>query len=99
MPRYKVFVDDNFHHGDADERHEHGIYDTGEEALTECRKLVDRSLMHEYRPGMSADALYDRYTSFGDDPFIAVIDGTDDSVRFSAWDYARERCAAICGKS
>ena len=80
-----------------DERHEHGIFDTAEEAVAECRKLVDRSLIHESRPGISADALYDRYTSFGDDPFITVIDGTDDRVHFSAWSYAKERCSVICG--
>jgi len=76
---------------------EHGIHDTAEEAVAECRKLVDRSLMHEYRLGLSADALYDRYTSFGDDPFVTVVDGTDDSVHFSAWRYAKERCPVICG--
>jgi len=99
MARYKVLVDDNFHYGDADERHEHGIYATAEEAVAVCRQLVDRSLKHEYRPGISADALYDRYTSFGDDPFIAVIDGTDDRVHFSAWSYAKERCPVICGRA
>jgi hypothetical protein len=98
MPRYRVLVDDNFHYQDSDERREHGIYATAAEALAACRGLVDQSLKEEYRPGISAEALYDRYVSFGDDPSIVVIDGADDGAKFSAWSYAKERCRAICGK-
>jgi len=98
MPRYRVMVDDNFHYQDSDERRPEGTYETVEEALAACRRLVDRSLEEEYRPGMSAEALYDRYTSFGDDPFIAVLDGADDRAAFSAWSYAKERCRAMCGE-
>jgi hypothetical protein len=98
MPRYRVMVDDNFHYQDSDERLAQGTYETVEEALAACRRLVDRSLEEEYKPGMSAEALHDRYTSFGDDPFIVVLDGADDRAAFSAWSYAKERCRAICGE-
>jgi hypothetical protein len=97
MPRYKVLVDDNFHYQDQDERYEDGIYDTLAEALAACRKIVDRSLTADYRPGIAAERLYERYTSFGEDPFIDVIEGQDESAKFSAWDYAKERCRALCG--
>jgi hypothetical protein len=97
MPRYRVMVDDNFHYQDSGERCEHGTYETLEEALTACRGLVDQSLEQAYKPGSSAEALYSDYTSFGDDPFIVVIDGADDSAKFSAWSYAKERCRVICG--
>jgi hypothetical protein len=97
MPRYRVMVDDNFHYGDADERREHGTYETLEDALAACRGIVDRSLAEEYRAGISAEALYDRYVSFGDDPFIVAFDGVDDKAAFSAWSYAKERCRTICG--
>ena len=83
MPRYKVMVDDNFHYHEPDERREHGVYETAEEAIAACRAIVDRSIEEERRPGFSAEALYDRYTSFGDDPFIVVIDGVDDRATFS----------------
>jgi hypothetical protein len=98
MPRYKVMVDDNFHYQE-DDRREHGVYETLEQAIAACRGIVDRSLQEEYQhiPGMSAERLYDRYMSFGDDPFIVVLDGADASARFSAWSYAKERCQAICG--
>lgn len=98
MSRYKVMVDDNFHYQDLDERRQHGIYDTAEEALTACRSLVDISLKDAYRPGISAEALYNAYTSFGDDAFIVVVDGADSSATFLAWAYAKERCRLICGE-
>jgi hypothetical protein len=97
MPRYKVMVDDNFHYQDSDERWEQGTYETVEEAIAACRGLVDRSLEKAYKPGTSAEALYGDYTSFGDDPFIVVVDGADDRAKFSAWSYAKERCRMICG--
>lgn len=98
MSRYKVMVDDNFHYQDSDERREHGTYETLEEAMAACRGLVDQSLRQEYRPGISAEDLYNRYTNFGDDPFILVADGADDRATFSAWDYAKDRCRVICGE-
>ena len=98
MPRYKVMVDDNFHYQDSGERRQHGIYDTEEEALAVCHHLVDNSLNEMHKPGLSADALYSAYTSFGDDPFIVVVDGADDRTTFSAWNYAKERCRYICGE-
>jgi len=97
MPRYRVMVDDNFHYQDLNERREQGIYETADAALAVCRELVDRSLNEQYRPGISAETLYDRYSSFGDDPFIVVLDGVDDHAKFSAWDYAKERCRQRCG--
>jgi nicotinic acid mononucleotide adenylyltransferase len=97
MPRYRVLVDDNFHYQDSEERWEEGTYATVEEAIAACRSIVDRSLEEERRPGISAEALYDRYMSFGDDPSIVVLDGTDASATFSAWRYAKERCRVICG--
>ena len=68
MSPYQVMVDDNFHYGDEDERSEYGIYPTAEEALAICRKLVDAALLAEYRDGQTAEALFERYSSFGDDP-------------------------------
>ncbi len=96
MPRYKVVVDDNFHYQEADHRREDGIFDELEQALAHCRDIVERSLAEEFRPGISAEALYDRYTSFGEDPFIVVLDGKEDRAKFSAWSYAKSRCEVMC---
>ena len=96
MPRYKVMVDDNFHYQDPGERREHGTFASLEEAIAACRAIVDRSLSEGYRAGISAKALYEGYVSFGDDPFIVVVGGTDTNANFSAWRYAKERCAVLC---
>lgn len=96
MTRYRVLVDDNFHYTEEDERSEFGVFDTVDEAIAACRDIVERSLVHLHRPGMTAGALLERYKSFGDDPFI-VTEGTGAKVEFSAWNYAETRCPAICG--
>ena len=96
MPEYKVLVDDNFHYQVEEERYELGTYATAEEAVGACRKLVDEWLMHTYKPGMTAARLYELYVCFGDDPFIVGPPDTRAATRFSAWDYAQERAAAIC---
>jgi len=90
MSPYKVIVDDNFHYGEEDERSEYGTYPTAEEAQEVCRRLVDASLLAEYRDGQTGEQLFDRYTSFGDDPFVVSLDGAP-RVEFSAWTYARQR--------
>jgi hypothetical protein len=69
MPRYRVVVDDNFHYMESDARWEKGTYETIEEALAACRGIVDQSLAENFEPGVSAEALYEHYVSFGDDPF------------------------------
>jgi hypothetical protein len=97
MCPYKIMVDDNFHYGEESERTEYGTVSTVEEALAVCRRIVDESLLAEYREGASAERLYDRYTSFGDDPFVVALDGAP-KVEFSAWTYARERAAGLAAR-
>lgn len=98
--RYKVLIDDNFHYMDEESRIEHGIFKSPEKAIAACRRIVDESLRHLHEPGMSEAELIAQYTFFGDDPFIVTLAGTGDAsqpVLFLARDYARDRCAAICG--
>lgn len=37
----------------------------------------------------------EQYTTFGDDPHVV---GGPPSSRFSAWTYARQRCAQLCAR-
>ena len=94
MP-YVVMVDDNFHYMDEDERYRHGEFADAGVAIEHCRQIVDEYLESALKPGMSAEELWDSYKSFGEDPFIQSVDVAP--VRFSAWDYARGRCADLCG--
>jgi hypothetical protein len=96
-PRYKIVVADNFHYMDENEYTDGGVFDTYDDAVAACRELVDRSLAHEYKPGMTADELFKTYTLFGDDPFIVGLADAPMGERFSAWTYAKERCHVICG--
>jgi hypothetical protein len=95
--KYRVLVDDNFHYMDPDSRWTAGEFDSAEEAVAKCRLMVDEDLAHLHKPGMTADQLYASYTSFGDDPFVVSPQGAG-PVEFSAWDYAKQRCAEICGQ-
>lgn len=78
---FDVIVYDNFHHGDTEERYVHGTFRTYDEALAEAQKIVESSLRHCYKAGMTSDELYKAYTAFGDDPSVVPGD-------FSAWTYA-----------
>lgn len=93
MP-YFVVVDDNFHYQDKDERYTHSRHDDPAAAIDCCRLIVDEFLAGSHKPDMSAEELYRMYTMFGDDPFVVSSDAAP--VAFSAWDYARERCAVVC---
>jgi hypothetical protein len=88
---YSVMTDDNFHYMNEDERTALGTYPTLEAAIGACRKIVDRSLMHLHKPGMTAEALYGDYQDFGEDPFVPGVPPST----FSAWDYAKERAVEL----
>lgn len=68
---------------------------TADDAIRCLQDVVDGFLKEEYRPGMTADKLYDKYMTFGEDPWIKSPEGMPPVV-FSAWDYAKRRCAEIC---
>jgi hypothetical protein len=59
-----------------------------------AKRIVDAFLAKEYHRGMTAAELYDRYTSFGSDPFIRSEEGKRPG--FSAWGYAKQRSKEIC---
>jgi hypothetical protein len=88
-PKYTVYVDDNYHFMDEEERYTLGVFDTEEEAVQAAKGLIDEFLHQTYCPGTSAKNLFEAYCGFGDDPWILLS-------AFHAWDYARERCAEIC---
>lgn len=95
MAIFTVFIDDNFHYMDKDERIRHGDFESWEAAVVECRAIVDDYLESNFAPGMSAEALYSNYVMFGVDPWVSGPGA--ETVPFSAWTYAKERCASICG--
>ena len=95
---YTVLVDESSHYQDEGERYEHGSFATYDEAVAACQRIVDEFLARQYQPGMTAEELHRLYTTFGEDPFIRsdVPGPAERSSIFSAWEYARLRCALLC---
>ncbi len=76
-----------------------GDYDTIEEAVAASKRTIDDFLLREYQQGASADELYEKYQRFGEVPCIFRDDNQTISVSgFNHWEYAKARCAEICGK-
>jgi hypothetical protein len=93
--RYKVLIDDNFHFMDEDHRYEHDSFETADEAVAACKRIVDEELTYMLKPGMTPDALYGLWVMFGEDPYVMRVDRTDAPVDFAACDYAKERCEVL----
>lgn len=90
---WTVYVDDNFHYMDADERYRLGSFDSYEASVEACQKIVDDFL--EANPATSADQLFESFAAFGEDPWIEGEPPSPEQSRFSAWDYAKRRCREI----
>ena len=94
--RLTVFVNDNYHYQDEDERYQLGEFETLGDAISACKRLVDEYLDEAREDGassiVSAEDLYRSYTMFGPDPFVV---GAAEYVPFSAWEYAKQRCQDI----
>ncbi len=92
MAGFELFVDDNYHYMDEQSRHRVGSFVSYKEALSKAKAIVDQFLKQGHQPGMTSDELFQGYAGFGEDPFIVPAG----EPCFSAWDYARERCAELC---
>ena len=87
---WTVYVDDNFHFMNEDERYSLGVFENHDAAVAACRKIVDAFLQNT--AATTADELYDLYSSFGEDPWIKGPIPDTGAQPFCAFDYARQRC-------
>ena len=99
LSRFRVLVDDNFHYMCEEERYEHDVFDSVEDAIAACRRIVDGDLEGYLKHGVTADKLCEMWFLFGSDPFIVPLEGPDGQERFSADDYVRERSKVLAGTS
>lgn len=90
---WTVYVDDNFHYMDEDERYRLGTFNSLDEAEAACRKIVDQFLQDN--SAETAEELYQSYVMFGEDPWIAGQHSGSDTPAFSAWNYAQKRCKEL----
>ena len=98
---FEVFVDDNYHYMDEDERYSGGEFDYYEEAIEYCIGKVDNFLRECYKPGIKAEDLYDHYLHFGEDPFIRINNEADKEIveiikKYSSRDYAKKQSIDMC---
>ena len=96
MKKYHLRVYDNFHYGDDSEAYDYGQFEGYELALNAAKKIVEESLRHEYKRGMSEQDLIVAYLFYGEDPII--VPSEPDKERFSAHDYAHEIAGNICSE-
>ena len=81
-PTYKVWIDDNFHFMNEDERVFNGEFDTPTQAIVACQKIVNANIESITEQETDPDKAYESYICFGDDPWI-------EDVEFSASEYAK----------
>ena len=93
--KYTVRIEENSHYADESARRTLGEFVDAEVAVCAARKVIDEDLNSLYSPGMTTHELYRHYVSFGHDAYII---SDDQDCRFSARDYARERCPQICSQ-
>lgn len=89
-PCYEIRVWDNLHYMDVDETYTLRGFRTAEEALTKCKAIVDDYLENCTKQQLTAEAIYQGYAMFGEDPVIIALNGAP-SIQFSGWDYAKAR--------
>ena len=95
MPRFRVLINDNAHYMDESERSEDGVFASADEAIAACKAIVDDELNTMWKPGTTANELYELYIAFGPDPFVVPLNPKDPEVEFSAWTYAKEQCQEL----
>src|ERR1700751_2453042 len=93
---FELKVYDNFHYMDETKAHNEGGFNSYEEALVRAKKIVEDSLISQWREGMTVEELLKAYKSFGEDPAITPTPEGKDS--FSAWSYAQEIAGDVLKK-
>ncbi len=92
---FRVIVAENSHYMDEKQYWVAGSFDALEEAVAMAKQIVDTSLEEAFKAGGSEKEFYEHYLRWRFDPFIKAIDGPQDGVSFSAWNYAKERCSSM----
>ena len=77
-----------------------GEFRTREEAYAASRHSIDEFLAREFKPGISAKVLYERFREYGAVPFIFGDDEENASLlNFNPIKYALTRCEEMCGQA
>jgi hypothetical protein len=82
---------------DEGERIDHGVFDSIDDAVAACKKIIDDDLNAMCRSNKTAAELYSCYTLFGASPFAVPVDHDGQPVGFSALTYAKKRSRDLSG--
>ena len=74
-----------------------GEFDAQYKAVACAKRSIDAFLLKEYRTGMTADQLFERYSAAGQFPCIFRNGDSTLNVPFSHFRYAMSRCDHVCG--
>ncbi len=79
-----------------------GEFWTNDEAIAAAKHLIDSFLFREFRDhatrGIRPEELYEIYAQRGERPVILRLGGASTNIsKFNALNYAKARCAEICG--
>lgn len=96
-PEFIVKASDNSRFDTTESDYMYGAYMTYEEAYAKCEEIVEDFLTSNKTEGMSAEELYHHYISFGEEPYIVSVDGSE-CLPFPAINYAKEQVKLICQK-
>jgi hypothetical protein len=97
MKRHQVLVMDNYCPPDESATVVARSFDSLDEAIAYCKRVVDEFLQATFKPGMSADRLWKHYTTFGKNP--EVWGASNDKTIFVGWDYAKRRCEVLAARA
>lgn len=90
---YAVWAHHSFHLSGEAEKYLVGRFDSCDEALEACRRLVEEFLESSYQEEMSPETLMEEYEASGPDPYI---EPRREECVFRAREWARERAAEVC---
>ena len=91
---FEAFYDENSACQDPEAPSHAGRFATADEAIAECRRMVDADLDEVREPGMSGSAVLVQWQMWGRDPFIRADEG-DQAPEWSAWKYAAIRAKTL----
>ena len=61
MPKCRVLMNENARYMDESERSDHGVFANADEAIAACKAMVDDELNTMWKPGTTANELYELY--------------------------------------
>jgi hypothetical protein len=86
----------NFHGGESNVRRV-GEFEILEDAIRAAKQIIDGFLMGRYKAGTNASTLFSLYQKSGEIPFIFSDEPDAINVSgFNHFEYAMNRCGAIC---